>query len=423
MEGGLPGGGQDAAAAAGDAGALGSAPQYQLWARPAGNVGDLAAQLQFVSHQGHAALASLQQQPRLDMASSSGAAEQAQPQLAGATYAYDPYAYANLMQLHTQALTQGFSTHLLQMGGRIQLPSELVEEDPVYVNAKQYNCILRRRAQRAKAEAENKLLRSRKPYLHESRHKHAQRRVRGPGGRFLSKPEGSEPAASALAEGDGSGAAAAAAETAGGATAEGQGGAAAEAAAASSKEGGAAAQPLPPSVDVQRPVPAPAHMLLPTPVAVPVHALAAAPLAPQPQQGAPVWAGMRNGTGGWAQLGGRVMLGGSSAFAPVAPGSAAAHDAAASGAAALSALQAEGPAPALAAPGASDVPAVSAPGAPPVDPGQLGAHTGLPLAGSTGTSGYERHGRPAINVGDAPRSPAAVQQLQEDVVRRVSSMM
>ncbi|EWM28755.1 transcriptional activator hap2 [Nannochloropsis gaditana] len=88
-----------------------------------------------------------------------------------------------------------FYDHSPQMEGFEPLgaPQEAAGSDlgpqPIFVNPKQYERIMKRREARARLENHRKIAAERKPFLHKSRHLHAVKRPRGPGGRFLTKEE------------------------------------------------------------------------------------------------------------------------------------------------------------------------------------------------------------------------------------------
>ncbi|EHA8588947.1 nuclear transcription factor Y subunit A-4 [Cocos nucifera] len=143
------------------------------------------------AHSGDNAISGKQVEGHMKPVLTLGAAEAVLPQkidfsqsIACVPYPFaDPYyggilaAFGSLSLIHPQIAGMAPSA-------QIPLPRP-VEDEPIYVNAKQYHGILRRRQLRAKLEARNKLSKGRKPYLHESRHLHAMKRARGSGGQFL----------------------------------------------------------------------------------------------------------------------------------------------------------------------------------------------------------------------------------------------
>lgn len=89
--------------------------------------------------------------------------------------------------------------------GMVFAPPEaaVMEDQPTYVNPKQYARILKRRESRKKQTGTDvtSYTPRKRSYMHESRHKHAMQRRRGPGGRFLSKEERNNTAKETVAAG------------------------------------------------------------------------------------------------------------------------------------------------------------------------------------------------------------------------------
>jgi hypothetical protein len=104
---------------------------------------------------------------------------------------YQSLVMNNINKLPPYALPNNYYFPFNNNNLRRPLPSELLEEEPVYVNPKQYERIMKLRIKKAqRGMLKNSTIpvdKNKDSYKHLSRHLHAKRRERGTGGRFLSK--------------------------------------------------------------------------------------------------------------------------------------------------------------------------------------------------------------------------------------------
>ena len=114
------------------------------------------------------------------------------------------FPFVGFSALAASALQQGpmypmLFCGLASPGGKIQLPPETLDQPPVFVNPQQFHRILKRRMTRRNQNWHARKGRS-KSYIHESRHRHACNRERGPSGLFL--PRDKMPLTTAFQGGD-----------------------------------------------------------------------------------------------------------------------------------------------------------------------------------------------------------------------------